>query len=45
MQSAAAKERVVLDFLKTTGRTQALLVACGDVAGRRLTFGLGLGAF
>lgn len=45
MQGAAAQERVVLDFLKTTGSAEALLVASGGVTGRRFALSLGFGAF
>ena len=41
---AALKEWIVFHLLKTTGSADALLVAGGDVAGSRPTFGFGFRA-
>ena len=45
VKSAALQERIILNLFQTVRRTQALFVTRGDVAGRRLSFGFGLGAF
>lgn len=45
MQRTTAEEGIILYLLKTARRAEALLVARSDVTGRRLSFGLSLGAF
>ena len=45
VKSAALEEVIELHFFKTTRSAQTFLVARGDVAGRRNTFGFRFGAF
>ena len=45
MKRTALQERIVLNLFQAAGSTQAFFIARGDVAGRRLSFGFGLGAF